>query len=214
MRDGPVMCAESYPDECWLFCNAVALAAMKCGDVLDGTDHAAFFRDWISNAKQKLIEKESGILISSFDLNGVVQDGAEGSSIWMIAHCLQIVDPVFAREQYDLARKQLGRRVLGFGYAREWPESNMPFMDVDSGPVIPILGASPSSSGLAILAAAAFGDADYLESLLTSLNFGGFPVRSGEGLRYCGSNQVGDSVLLYALAQGPLWAEVGRRAGQ
>lgn len=72
--------------------------------------------------------------------------------------------------------------------------------------------ASPSSSGLAILGAAAFGDEPYLRALRTSLRFAGFPQRSREGLRYCGSNQVGDSVLLYALAQGPLWAEVERRA--
>jgi hypothetical protein len=212
MRAGPVLCAESYPDECWLFCNTVALAAMRCADVLEGTDHGPWFRAWVEKAKEKLIEPKSGLLVSSFDLKGNVQDGPEGSSIWMITHCLQIVDPALAQQQYDLARRQLGRRLLGFGFAREWPESGMARVDVDSGPVIPVLEASPSSSGLALLGAASFGDTAFLNALRTSLNFGGFPQRGEEGLKYCGSNQVGDAVLLYALAQGPLWAEVERRA--
>lgn len=212
MRDGPVLCAESYPDECWTFCNTVALAALRCSDVLEGTDHQPFFREWVANAKQKLVEKNSGLLVSSFDLNGGVADGPEGSTIWMTAHCLQLIDPAFARDQYDRARAQLGRILNGFGYAREWPETADAFRDVDSGPVIPLLEASPSASGLAILGAAAFGDEPYLRALRTSLRFAGFPQRNRDGLRYCGSNQVGDSVLLYALAQGPLWAEVERRA--
>ena len=29
MQQSPVLCAESYPDECWLFCNTVALAAIR-----------------------------------------------------------------------------------------------------------------------------------------------------------------------------------------
>ena len=211
MRDGPVLCAESYPDECWMFCNTVALAALRCSDVLEGTDHQPFFREWVANAKQKLVEKNSGLLVSCFDLNGGVADGPEGSTIWMTAHCLQLVDPAFARDQYDRARAQLGRTLIGFGYAREWPERSDAFRDVDSGPVIPLLEASPSASGLALLGAAAFDDEPYLRALRTSLNFAGFPQRNRDGLRYCGSNQVGDSVLLYALAQGPLWAEVERR---
>jgi hypothetical protein len=33
MRQSPVLCAESYPDECWIFCNTVSLAAIKMADV-------------------------------------------------------------------------------------------------------------------------------------------------------------------------------------
>ena len=32
----PVLCVESYPDECWLFCNTIALAAIRAA-VGDGT---------------------------------------------------------------------------------------------------------------------------------------------------------------------------------
>ena len=208
MRKGPVLCAESYPNECWMFCNTAALAAMKIADVLDGTDHSAFFREWLSTAKQKLVDRQTGMLISSFWLVGDVKDGPEGSTIWMAAHCLQLVDEEFARDQYARARKELGRSLLGFGYAREWPVSFVGEQDVDSGPVIPVLQASPGASGLALMGAAAFNDTDYFSRLCASLNFAAFPVSRRGALRYCASNQVGDAVMLYAMVLGPVWQKV------
>ena len=61
------------------------------------------------------------------------------------------------------------------------------------------------------MGARAFNDRDYLSALLTTLNYGGFPVRRQGRLRYCASNQVGDAVLLYSMVLGPLWQEVERR---
>lgn len=215
MRAGPVRCAESYPDECWTFCNTVALAAIRIADVLDGTDHGALLADWVRTARRRLVDRETGLLISSFHLNGARRDGPEGSSIWMAAHCLQLVDPAFARDQYRRARVELGRSILGFGYAREWPPSSVGPVDIDSGPVVPLLEASPASSGLALVAAASFGDVAFYDQLRASLDFAAFPVERDGRRRYAASNQVGDAVMLYAmtLRQGAtVWGEVARRA--
>jgi hypothetical protein len=205
MRKGPVLSAESYPDECWTFCNTLALAAMKAADVLDGTDHRALARDWIESAKTTLIDAGTGMLVSSYTLAGKTRDGPEGSSVWMAAHMLRAVDQDFAEDQYKKAKKQLGRTLLGFGYAREWPLSREGSVDVDSGPVIPGLDVSGGSSGLAFVAASSFGDRRYLEALSTTLDFAAFPSTQGGGLRYAASNHVGDAVILYALSLGPLW---------
>jgi hypothetical protein len=215
MRAGPLLCAESYPNECWMFCNTVALAALRCGDALDGTDHREFINSWLESARKNLTDRSTGLLVSSFSMDGQVYEGPRGSTIWMVVHCLQLVDPAFAQDQYDRARKLLGQNFLGFGYATEWPRGWETGVDVDSGPVLPFLQASPSASGFALLGAAAFHDDAYLQSLRTSLNFGGFPqTTASDGLRYAASNQVGDAVLLYALVQGPLWAEIKRRTPQ
>jgi hypothetical protein len=213
MQQGPVMCGESYPDECWMFCNAVALAAVKVSDYVDGRDHGAFVAKWLATAKAKLLDAKSGMLVSSFTYRGQAGDGPEGSSIWMVAHCLRLADAVFAARQYALARQQLGKAMLGFGYAREWPATWQGPTDVDSGPIVPVVGASAGSSGLAILGAASFGDEAYLRELLTTLTFAGFPMSDGPARSFGASNQVGDAVVLYALVQGPMWARVqeGRR---
>lgn len=121
LEQGPILCGESYPDECWMFCNTLALAALRMSDALDATDHAAFLQRWLATVKSNLVDSRTGLLISSFTLAGSPLDGPEGSSIWMAAHCLQLVDPAFAADQYQRAKNELARTTLGFGYAREWP---------------------------------------------------------------------------------------------
>ncbi|MEX0775425.1 MAG: hypothetical protein WD042_06890 [Phycisphaeraceae bacterium] len=208
MQSGPALCAESYPDECWMFCNAAAVAAVAVSDSVDGRDHGAFINEWLASIKARLVDHETGLLVSSFTYDGKPLDGPEGSSIWFVAHCLQLIDPDFAADQYARARAELGQRIMGFGYAREWPASWQGPMDVDSGPIVPVLGASAGSSGLALLGAAAFDDHNFLRELLTSLQFAGFPCTDDHGRSYAAGNQVGDAVLLYALVQGPLWQQV------
>lgn len=205
MRSGPVLSGESYPNECWMFCNTTALAALRLADALDGADHSGFFATWLETARAKLVHRDTGILISSYTYDGTMLDGPEGSSIWWSSHCLVLIDPAFARDQYERAKREISADILGFGYAREWPKSWQGKHDIDSGPVIPIVEASAGSSGLAFVAAGAFGDDEYLTRLLTTLNFAAFPVRRDGAVRYCASNQVGDAAMLYALVQGPLW---------
>jgi len=205
MRKSKVLAAESYPDECWMFDHAVALAAIKLADRLDAADHSAFFREWTSMARRQLVHPETGLLVSSFTTDGTHLDGPEGSSIWMTAHCLRLIDEDFARDQYTRARKELGRELIGFGYAREWPVSWKGSVDVDSGAVIPILDASPGGSGLALVGASSFDDSHFLSKLHASLDFAAFPMRQQGGLKYCASNQAGDAAMLYAAVLGPIW---------
>jgi len=208
MQKSKALAAESYPDECWMFDHAVGLAAIKLADHLDGTDHGAFFLEWVATARNKLVHPGTGLLVSSFTTDGTHLDGPEGSSIWMVAHCLRLIDEGFARDQYQRARKELGRELLGFAYSREWPPSWQGPMDIDSGAVIPVLGASPGGSGLAFVGASSFGDWEFLSRLHASLEFAAFPMREHGGLKYCASNQAGDAAMLYAAVLGPMWQKV------
>jgi hypothetical protein len=207
-QKSPRMLLESYPDECWMFDHCVALDAIKMADYLDGSEHSALIRDWIAMAKQKLVHRESGLLISSFTTDGTPLDGPEGSTIWMVAHSLQLLDEDFARDQYQRARKELGEITLGFGYAHEWPKSWKGQADIDSGPIIPVFEISAGSSGMAFIGASTFDDGKFLASLAATLDFAAFPSRTGGRLKYCASNQVGDAALLYATTLGPLWQKV------
>ena len=210
MQSSPVLSAESYPDECWIFCNCVALAAIRISDVLDGQDHSALIKQWIRIAKSKLTDDQTGLLLSSYSVAGDPRDGPEGSSIWMATHCLALVDRQFAEDQYARAKKQLAGGLLGFGYAREWPDSWTSGRDIDSGPVVPILKISPSSSALALIAARTFNDTGFLSQLLTTVRFTAFPIETDGILKYAASNQLGDAVLLYAMVLGPVWDKVAQ----
>ena len=204
-QKNPRMLLESYPDECWMFDHCVALDAIRMADYLDGSNHSALIHDWIAMAKQKLVHRESGLLISSFMADGTPLAGPEGSSIWMVAHCLQLLDEDFARDQYQRARKELGEITLGFGYAHEWPKSWKGEANIDSGPIIPGFEISAGSSGMAFIGASTFADDKFLTSLAATLDFAAFPSRTRGRLKYCASNQVGDAALLYAATLGPLW---------
>jgi hypothetical protein len=204
MRRGPRLSAESYPNECWTFCNTTALAALAMLDAVDRTDHGDLARAWVTEAKAHLVDPSTGLLVSSFTWDGATLDGPEGSSIWMSAHNLLLVDEAFARDQYARARKELRGSAFGFGWAREWPSGANERPDVDSGPIVPLLGASAGSSGLALLGSRAFGDAEWNDELVTSLELAAF--RDPKTNRWRAGNDVGDSVVMYSLAFGPLWA--------
>jgi hypothetical protein len=214
MRAGPMLSGESYPDECWTFCNTTALAALAVFDVVRGESHRRLFSEWVALAKAQLVDPTTGLLVSSYSYRGRFKDGPEGSTIWMSARNLLLVDESFALDQYSRARRELGGSVLGFGYAREWPRSWRGGVDVDSGPIVPLLDASPSSSGFAILGARAFGDSPFLGGLLASLDLAALPDEQDGRLHYRASNAVGDAVLLSGLAFGPVWKRVRDAQGQ
>ena len=205
LRRAPGMLLESYPNECWMFDHCVALAALRLTDRLDGSNHSELIRDWLAMAKSKLVHRESGLLSSSFTADGETLDGPEGSTLWMVAHCLQLVDEDFARDQYRRARAELGEITAGFGYAHEWPSSWSGPADIDSGPIVPIFNISAGSSGMAFVGATAFDDKKFTAALAATLDFAAFPSRKNGQLRFCASNQVGDAALLYAATLGPLW---------
>src|SRR5262249_50055764 len=154
------------------------------------------------------------LLVSSFTTDGVPLDGPEGSSLWMVAHGLQILDADFARDQYRRARKELGEITAGFGYAHEWPASWHGPADIDSRPIIPVFTISAGSSGMAFISPAAFDDRKFLPSLAATLEFAAFPSRKAGALKYSASNQVGDAALLYAATLGPLWEKVHPNSDQ
>lgn len=214
MHESPLRSPESYPNESWTFDVTTALAAIRISDVLDGTNHDDLLRRWVVIARQKLLERRTKLLVSSFNFEGNTIDGPEGSTIWMVAHNLLLIDPELARDQYQRATRLLAINARGFGFSHEWPKDYVGDKDIDSGPVVPVLHASASASGLALVAASAFHDAPYLSRLIASLNYAAFPVEEKGKLRYAASNQVGDAVLLYALTLGPVQKDVCRRSGR
>lgn len=199
MERGPVLSAESYPDEAWTFCNSIALAATTLSDRVDGRDHSGLRARWVTMAKQRLVEPRSGLLISSFTWQGVPRDGPEGSTLYLAAHMLQLVDAEFARDQWQRARRELMGERFGFAWSAEWPASLRGPDDVDSGPTVPLLHANAGASGLALVGAAAFGDEALLRELVASLKFGAFPVEKNGALHFAAGNTLADAVLLYSL---------------
>ncbi|MFT4975935.1 MAG: hypothetical protein ACI8S6_001828 [Myxococcota bacterium] len=197
--------AESYPDEGWTFCHSMALVGLRMHEVLDGADHSAVTGAFLAFARSSLIHEPTGMLVSEFDMDGRHHDGPEGSSIWFATAALAAIDPELGAEQYALARQHLGRSILGLGYAREWPAGFDNGEDIDSGPVVPLIEASASSSGLAIAAAAAYGDVRWSGQLEDALGAAEILLATSPVLSASADNAVGRAVLLWGLGFGPTW---------
>ena len=205
---GPYPIAESYPDEGWTFCHSMAMVGLRMHEVIDGADHGAAKAAWLSFAAARLMDPDSGLLASEFHMDATIEDGPEGSSLWFAITALRILDPELGATQYALAREALGGSILGLGYAREWPRGALAMEDVDSGPIVPGIEASASSSGLAIAAAAAWGDARWHGQLRAALGAAEVVMATDPRLAAVGDNPLGQAVILWGLGFGPTWARL------
>jgi len=204
--------AESYPDEGWTFCHVMALVGLRMAEVLDGRDERAprtAFLGWI----EQIREPSTGLLAAEFDMRGRMKDGPEGSSAWWTATGLLLVDPTLARDQYTRARSALGATLGGWAYAREWPRGQEGRVDIDSGPLVPVLGASPSSSGFALVASNAFGDTTWHAQLVSALSAANAVMSVDPRLASAADNPMGQAVLAWGLHFGPLWRRLGAPDG-
>lgn len=210
MEAGPVLCGECYPDECWLWCNPLALTSILIFDILEGTDHSDLIRRWGKVAESKLLDPKTGLMHSAVTLNGAVIHPPEGSTIWIGAYCLQPVLPELARRQYERMKELLAGNVLFLSYGREWPRGTRGDWDIDSG--FTPFGMGPASTGFALVASKQMGDREFFRRLLGLLNIVGVPKSTDGRMRYLSSNLVGDATFLLAKTTGPAWSEVERRS--
>ena len=76
---------------------------------------------------------------------------------------------------------------------------------MDAGEIVPVLGASTSASGLAIVAARAFGDQAYHRALRRSLLVAAGKQEEDGRVRFARSNALGDAVILWGMVHGPVF---------
>jgi hypothetical protein len=188
--------AESYPNEVWTFCNAIALASLAQWDLLEGTDHGARVTSW-KHGMKALRDPATGLWPSAYTLDGRISQGPEGSSIWTAITFVARVDPALAREQYKLATRSLAGEMLGFSFGREWPATAGGTADIDSG--LTVLGVGPASTGFLPAAARAVGDLERVRNTWAFLDLvAPATVEEGGARHYLPSNLMGDAVFAFS----------------
>lgn len=210
MEAGPVLCGECYPNECWLWCNPLALTSIRVFDILEGTDHSDLIRRWGEMAETTLLDPNTGLMQSAVTLTGEVIHPPEGSTIWIGAYCLQPVLPDLAARQYKRMKELLAGDLLFLSYGREWPKGTRGDWDIDSG--FTPFGMGPASTGFALVASKQMGDREFFRRILGLLDIVGVPKYTKGRMRYLSSNLVGDATFLLAKTSGPAWDEIDRRS--
>ena len=132
---------------------------------------------WVERAKKEWIDRETGLVASFLEAyNDSVQIvlPVKGSYSALNCYYLSLVDPEFAKEQYDCLMKNYKQ---GFPFAgiKEYHDRTCLFgMDIDAGPII--FNISPSGTAFIIGCATSLDDMEFRNRLLKTAEIGGSTV--------------------------------------
>ena len=161
---------------------------------------------WMERAKREWIDNETG-LVASFleeDKDSIqIVLPVKGSYSALNCYYLSLVDPEFAKEQYDCLMKNYKQ---GFPFAgiKEYHDRTCLFgMDIDAGPII--FNLSPSGTAFTIGCATSLDDMEFRNKLLKTEEIGGSTVTWFGKSHYLLANLalVGEAIVLAMRTSAP-----------
>ena len=161
---------------------------------------------WVERAKKEWLDKETGLVASFLEAyNDSVQIvlPVKGSYSALNCYYLSLVDPEFAKEQYDCLMKNYKQ---GFPFAgiKEYHDKTCLFgMDIDAGPII--FNLSPSGTAFTIGCATSLDDMEFRNHLLKTAEIGGSTVTWFGKSHYLLANlaMVGEAIVLAMRTSAP-----------
>ena len=161
---------------------------------------------WVERAKKEWIDRETGLVASFLEAyNDSVQIvlPVKGSYSALNCYYLSLVDPEFAKEQYDCLMKNYKQ---GFPLAgiKEYHDRTCLFgMDIDAGPII--FNLSPSGTAFTIGCATSLDDMEFRSHLLKTAEIGGSTVTWFGKSHYLLANLalVGEAIVLAMRTSSP-----------
>lgn len=200
IRQSPILNLPTYPGECiYVPDMLVAIVALANYSQQYQGEYATTVQMWLEKAKKEWIDQETGLL-ASFLVED--KDSAEiifpvkGSYSALNTYYLSLVDPEFAKEQYDCLKNHF-RQSFPFNGIREYHNKSCWLgMDIDAGPII--LNLSPSGTAFAIGCATSLGDMEFRNQLLKTAEIAGSTVRWFDKSHYLLANValVGEAIAL------------------
>ena len=174
----PIFNAPTYPGECiYIPDMLVSIVALSNYAHQYSGKYQSTVDKWIKKASSEWIDQETGLLASFLEENhGKAQIvlPVKGSYSALNCYYLSLVDPEFAKEQYDCLMKNYKQ---GFPFAgiKEYHDRTCLFgMDIDAGPII--FNISPSGTAFTIGCATSLDDMEFRNHLLKTAEIGGSTV--------------------------------------
>ena len=171
----PIFNAPTYPGECiYIPDMLVSIVALSNYAHQYSGKYQSTVDKWIKKASSEWIDQETGLLASFLEENhGKAQIvlPVKGSYSALNCYYLSLVDPEFAKEQYDCLMKNYKQ---GFPFAgiKEYHDRTCLFgMDIDAGPII--FNISPSGTAFTIGCATSLDDMEFRNRLLKTAEIGG-----------------------------------------
>ena len=203
----PIMNLPTYPGESiYIPDMLVAIVALNNYASQYNGEYSSTVKLWIERAKKEWIDKETGLLASFLVQNGdnaELEPPVKGSYSALNCYYLSLVDPEFAKEQYECLKKNF-RQSFPFAGLREYHDHTCSFgMDIDAGPII--FNLSPSGTGFVIGAATSLEDMEFRNQLLKTAEIGGSTVTWLGKSHYLLANValVGEAIILAMRTSAP-----------
>lgn len=207
MESSPTGLLPTYPREVYPVDNAAFIGALGVHDAVTGEDHGRLIRRFADDLRQRYISAETGLLYQSVRRrDGHPADAPRGSGTALAAYFLAYGDPELSRELWEAMRRELYRQGLGFGAMREYAPGTKGGGDIDSGPIV--LGLGVSSTGFALGAARAHGDADAYRSLYATAALFGAPTGGARSRSFTLGGSIGNAIM-FAMLTAPRDASAG-----
>ncbi len=188
---------ESYVEMSWPSDNIVSIASLAFHDHLFMPKYDSTVARWLNMTRERLDPATGMIPYQTDPETGFSIDGAHGNSQAVIIRFLAELDPVFAREQYQLYCKNFPTTRLGLHLVQEYPRGVKGYGNIDSGPVI--WGIGSASTIVAPVAMRLFGDFDRCYRIENSIDALGFPFDLGGKRRYAfGTMPMADAFLVWS----------------
>ena len=207
IRQSPIMNLPTYPGESLYIPDMlVAIVALHNYSCQYNGEYSSTVKLWIERAKKEWIDKETGLLASFLVQNGnsaEIEPPVKGSYSALNCYYLSLVDPDFAKEQYECLKKNF-KQTFPFAGLKEYHDRTCLFgMDIDAGPII--FNLSPSGTGFVIGAATSLGDTEFRNQLLKTAEIGGSTVTWFGKSHYLLANiaLVGEAIILAMRTSAP-----------
>ena len=171
----PILNLPSYPGEpIYLPDMLVAIVALHEYARFNNGKYQSTVDRWIQRARLEWIDNKTGLLASRLTKDGEPIQNCKGS--YSASNCayLSLIDPVFAKEQYECLKRNFKQSFPFTGIREDIERKCMYYFDVDAGPVILYL--SSSGTAFAIGCATRLGDRKFRKQLLRTAEIAGSTV--------------------------------------
>ena len=203
----PIFNAPTYPGECiYIPDMLVSIVALSNYAHQYSGKYQSTVDKWIKKASSEWIDQETGLLASFLEENhGKAQIvlPVKGSYSALNCYYLSLVDPEFAKEQYDCLMKNF-KQTFPFAGLKEYHDRTCLFgMDIDAGPII--FNLSPSGTAFTIGCATSLDDKEFRNKLLKTAELGGSTVTWFGKSHYLIANLalVGEAIVLAMRTSAP-----------
>lgn len=173
---------QSYSGSSWPADIFLAVASLQIHDQLFEPTYQGLIKHWVKSVRLKLDSKSHMIPHRTEADTGEVLEAPRGGSMTLMLRLLFEIDQNFAKEQYDLFKKNFSTSIIGLPAVREYPKGEFGIGDIDSGPVI--LGVGPAATIVSIGTLSLLGDKELSDRIYLTVNAFGVSIESKSKKKY------------------------------